>query len=215
MSDNFCVYLDAGHGGLDAKRQYVTAPSKMFKHSKGVFHGDGYFYEGVWNRVMVNRVAAKLSRLGIHNLIISHEYLDLSLDYRVNAANWYYRNYKKGVLISSHSNASGVGARGYEVYTTPGRTQSDTLAEMLWNQTQSLLGNRIQFRADMSDNDHDKESNFYILLKTVMPAILIEHLFFDNYDDAMLLMNDEIVELFAEAQVRAVIEFMNSVTVGA
>jgi N-acetylmuramoyl-L-alanine amidase len=39
-----------------------------------------------------------------------------------------------------------------------------------------------------------------------MPAILVEHLFFDNYEDAKLLMDDEIVERFAEAQVRTIIE---------
>jgi len=214
MTDNFCVYLDAGHGGLSPRGEYETAPSKMFKHSRGVFHGDGFFYEGVWNRVMVNRVAHKLTRLGISNIIISHEYLDLSLDYRVDTVNWYYRNYNKGVIISTHANASGVGARGYEIYTSPGRTQADMLAEFTWNQTQRLLGDRIQFRSDTSDGDHDKEVSFYILRKTVMPAILIEHLFFDNFDDAMLLMNEEIIELFAEAQVRAVIDFMNAVTVG-
>lgn len=43
-----------------------------------------------------------------------------------------------------------------------------------------------------------------------MPAILVEHLFFDNYEDALLLMDDEIVERFAEAEVRTVIDYMNS-----
>ena len=43
-----------------------------------------------------------------------------------------------------------------------------------------------------------------------MPAILIEHLFFDNYEDAKLLMDEEIQELFAEAQVRAIIEFLST-----
>ena len=65
-------------------------------------------------------------------------------------------------------------------------------------------------RADTSDNDHDKEARFFVLTRTVMPAMLVEHLFFDNYDDASLLMDDEIVERFAEAQVRTVINFMNS-----
>ncbi len=211
MKENFCVYLDAGHGGLDKEGKYVTAPSKMFEHSEGTFHKDGFFYEGVWNRLFTKLVAEKLNNLGIQNLIISHEYVDLSLQYRAATANWYYRNYKKGIFVSNHANASGVNARGFEVYTTPGTTKSDTLAEILWEEVKELLDDDISMRPDMSDNDHDKEARFYVLRKTIMPAILVEHLFFDNYKDALLLMNDRIVELFAEAQVRAIIRFMNKI----
>lgn len=212
MKDNFCVYLDAGHGALDKRGNYVTAPSKQFKHSRGTFHNNGWFYEGVWNRVVVDLVAKKLANLNIPYLMLSHEYLDYRLQYRADMANWYYKNYKKGVLISSHANASGGLARGFEVYTTPGRTKSDTLAEYIWEEAKDLLSGRIRFRSDDSDGDHDKEARFFILRKTVMPAVLVEHLFFDNYDDAQLLMDDEIVDLFAEMQVRAVLRFMNTVS---
>ena len=39
----------------------------------------------------------------------------------------------------------------------------------------------------MSDGDIDKESQFYVLRKTVCPAVLIENLFFDNRADFELL----------------------------
>ena len=211
MKENFCVYLDAGHGALDKSGDYVTAPSKQFKHSRGTFHGNGWFYEGVWNRVVVDLVAKKLANLGISYVLLSHKYLDYRLQYRADKANWYYKNYKKGVLLSSHANASGGVARGFEVYTTPGKTKSDTLAEYIWEEAKELLSDRIRFRPDRSDGDHDKEARFFILRKTVMPAVLIEHLFFDNYDDASLLMDDEIVDLFAEMQVRAILRFMENV----
>ena len=46
MEKDFLVFLDAGHGGVDAAGKYTTAPSKQFKHSKGTFHNeltmDGY-----------------------------------------------------------------------------------------------------------------------------------------------------------------------------
>ena len=160
---------------------------------------------------MTNRVAAKLTNLGISNIIVSHEYLDISLDYRVALANWYYRNFRKGIYISNHANASGSGAaRGFEVYTSPGVTASDKIAQFHWNNVKDLLGSRISMRSDTSDGDHDKEARFFVLTRTVMPAILVEHLFFDNFDDATLLMDDEIVERFAEAQVRTVINAINS-----
>lgn len=209
VKDNFCVFLDAGHGALDKNGNYVTAPSKQFEHTKGTFHKGKWFFEGVWNRVLTNRVAAKLSNLGIANIIVSHEYVDISLEYRVDLANWYHKNFKNGVYISNHSNAGGGAARGFELYTTPGKTASDEVAEMHWNNVKDLLGNRIAYRPDGSDGDSDREANFYVLKRTAMPAILVEHLFFDNYEDASLLMDDEIVERFAEAQVRTVIQYMN------
>ncbi len=210
MKEDFCVFLDAGHGGLDQKGNYVTAPSKQFEHSSGSFHKGGWFYEGVWNRILTNRVAAKLQGLGIPHIIVSHEYLDVSLQYRVDKANWYYKNYKKGVFISNHSNASGSHqARGFEVYTTPGVTKSDTVAEFHWENVKELMEDLISLRSDSSDGDHDKEARFFVLTRTAMPAILVEHLFFDNLADAKLLMDDEIVERFAEAQVRTAIDSMN------
>ena len=65
-------------------------------------------------------------------------------------------------------------------------------------------------RSDMSDGDHDKEANFYMLRKTVMPAILIEHLFFDNYRDALLMFDEDVIERFVEAQVRTIINYINT-----
>ena len=213
MLADYCVYLDAGHGAIDENGKYVTAPNKQFEHSKGTFHNGKWFYEGVWNRKLTNRVAAKLKNLGISHLIVSHEYLDLSLAYRVDVANWHHKNYKKGIFISNHANASGAhSARGFEVYTTPGTTKSDALAEMHWKNVDSLLGDKIKMRQGTSDGDQDKEANLYVIKYTSMPAMLVEHLFFDNYDDAMLLMDDEILEKFAEAQVRTIIDYFNSLS---
>ena len=202
------VFLDAGHGGLDRSGNYVTAPGKQFRHNRGTFHDDGWFYEGVWNRTLVLRVERKLHRLGIEYLPLHHEYLDLSLEQRVEKANWYHRNYQPGILVSTHANASvDHNGRGYELYTSPGITGADRLAEIHWIQTEKLLEDSITMRSDISDGDHDKEANFFILRRTLMPAILIEHLFFDNFADASLLFDEEIQELFAEAQVRTIIEY--------
>lgn len=204
---DLCIFLDAGHGSLDKNGNYVTAPSKQYEHAKGAFHKGRWFFEGVWNRTLTNRVASKLSQLGIPHLIVSHEYVDTSLEYRVELANWYHKNYKEGLYISNHANAGGGQARGFEVYTSPGQTASDTVAELHWKNVKDLLGDRITMRSDTSDGDYDKEARFYVLTKTAMPAILVEHLFFDNYDDAILLMDEEIIDRFAEAQVRTVLQF--------
>jgi len=210
MNDNFCVFLDAGHGGIDPEGNYTTAPSKQFRHQGGGFHDNGWFYEGVWNRKLMAVVQAKLQRLGIRFLPVYHDYLDFPLAYRVEQANWYYRNYRRGIFISAHANASGVNARGFELYTSPGVTTSDRIADYMWQEVEDLLDNRIRMRQDLSDGDHDKEARFYVLTRTVMPAILIEHLFFDNIYDARMLMDEEIIDRFAEAQVRMIIRYINT-----
>ena len=43
-----------------------------------------------------------------------------------------------------------------------------------------------------SDGDVDKEANFWVLAKTVMPAILSENFFMTNYDNChKYLMSEE------------------------
>jgi N-acetylmuramoyl-L-alanine amidase len=207
MVQDFLVFLDAGHGALDAAGNYVTAPSKQFKHRTGEFHKDGWFYEGVWNRTLTNRVAQKLRDLSIPYYMVSHDYVDISLEYRVDVANWLSRKVSKSLYISNHSNAGGGAARGFELYTSPGTTKSDQVADLHWDNVKELLSEKVtRFRDDRSDGDNDKEARFYVLTRTRMAAILVEHLFFDNIEDARLLMDDDVVERFAEAQVRTIIE---------
>jgi N-acetylmuramoyl-L-alanine amidase len=72
---------------------------------------------------------------------------------------------------------------------------------------ENLLGKEITMRSDLSDGDRDKEADYQIIRDTQMPAILIEHLFFDQYEDAVLLFREDFIERFAEAQVRALLDF--------
>lgn len=203
------VYLDAGHGGLaPGNGTYTTHPDKQFRHGNQSFHRFGWFYEGVWNRDMLVRVFKRLRALSIRTIIVSHAWQDTPLAQRTERANWYHKNWRPGILVSLHANASPThNARGYEVYTSPGPTSADLLAELHWQATRDLLGNRIRMRDDISDGDHDKEAQFWMLQKTVMPAILVEHLFFDQHEDAQLLMDETILDLFAEATVRAIVEY--------
>ena len=216
MFPNTIIFIDAGHGGLNRVGEYTTAPSKMFRHTRGTFHQGSTFFEGVWNRVLTNQVMRKLDRLGITYMPLHHDYLDNSLQHRVDMANWYARKFQRSLVISTHANAfSSHTARGFEIYTSPGTTESDKVASIHWNNVNSLRalyakGTSITMRTTPSGSEHDNEANFFILRKTNMPAILVEHLFFDNYDDAMLLMDDNIIDLFAEAQVRTIIEYFTA-----
>jgi N-acetylmuramoyl-L-alanine amidase len=72
-----------------------------------------------------------------------------------------------------------------------------------------ILVDSFAFRTDYaSDGDLDKESDFYVLRKTIAPAVLVEHGFFDNLEDATLLINKDIINRFANMYLRFAIKFM-------
>lgn len=208
----YTALLDAGHGGLDANGNYhCIAHGKMFKHDRKGFHRNGFFYEGHFNRIMELRVQDELRRLGIPFISIADPIIDLQLKDRVTKVNHYHNVFNgKCFVVSLHANASpNQKGRGYEVFTSRGETRSDRLASLHYHHVDALLGDKIKMRKDtFSDGDVDKEANFYILRRTKCPAILVEHLFFDNYDDAILLMDEEIQTTFAIATALACSDFI-------
>jgi len=220
----FIVFLDPGHGGLNPYKwsltsRYTTFPKKAFQHrhimpfpgeiKPQTFMGDGWFFEGVWNRWLVLRVRTMLKGLGIPYWDVADGYKDVPLKDRVTMANKLAKSHQHTLYISSHANASATHlARGYEVYSSPGNTASDQVAEWHTQWVAKLFGDKIKMRFDLSDSDHDKEARFYVLTQTKTPAILIEHLFFDNIHDAYLLMRDDVQESFAYAQVCTILRYI-------
>ena len=91
------------------------------------------------------------------------------------------------VFISIHSNAaSNPKAHGHEVFTSPGQTESDPLAEE-WHNQIDIQYPEIHKRTDFTDGDADKEAYYYVLTKTKSPAILIELGFHTNDDDVRMM----------------------------
>jgi N-acetylmuramoyl-L-alanine amidase len=202
--NKYCVYYDAGHGGINPQGLYTTAPSKMFEHTHGNFHKDSIFYEGVKNRIVANLVIDNLEKDNIKVIKVYHEYNDTPLSARVNTANTMFKAGTKGIYISEHSNATGDhSARGISVWTSEGQTQSDVLAEDFIKRLQLAhdnLGISRVMTDSKVDKDMDYEANFYVLKNTIMPSVLIENLFFDNYEDACMLMSEKYLTKYALLQ---------------
>lgn len=119
---------------------------------------------------------------------IVHETVDVPLAERARRVNEICARYgaTNVLLVSIHCNAAGNGewmsARGWSAYTSKGKTKSDELATMLYEEAeQNFAGQKI--RRDNSDGDPDWEENFYILVKTKCPAVLTENFFQDNKED--------------------------------
>lgn len=174
--------LDAGHGGLNPQtKNYVTPGKRMVKD-------DVTFYEGVNNRILVDMIAEamKVNRIDFVKLVDTWQ--DVSLSKRVQDAN----NLAKGrecVLISIHSDAAGNGkewhtASGISSFTSVGKTKSDTFAKFLhdelWKELSTLTKNR-----------GIRESDFYILKHTRMPAILLELGFHTHKSEVKLIQSNE------------------------
>lgn len=201
------VYLDAGHGALNPVTcEYTTAPAKMFEHVTEDFHEGKWFYEGVKNRDYVDRIYQILSDRG--NVIpvkVYHDWKDIHLRHRVNYINDGHSQLEnRGIFLSEHSNATVAhNARGFSIWTSPGQTLSDKLADKfmkMYKKTFQSVDNvtRVKSLEDLSDGDSDYEANFYVLANTYTPAVLTENLFFDQWDDAMILMNTQYKETYCE-----------------
>lgn len=200
---DFLLILDAGHGGVNPETgEYTTAPAKMWEHDVGEFHEGSKFYEGVFNRELAARVLEKAKRLHIPTVTTHDTFRDTPLSERVSKANFYHRVQPNSLFVSIHANASATHtARGTEVYTSPGETRADVYAMHYWSSLRDLFGKRSKIR--FREGHPDKEANFYVVTRTTMPALLVETLFFDNLDDALLLMQDDVQNIFAEAIIQA------------
>lgn len=114
---------------------------------------------------------------------------------RCNIAN----QFGADVFISIHANAAvSPQGKGMEVYTTKGLTGADPIAESIANAMQAAFPGLV-FRADLSDGDKDKEANYYVLVKTNMPAVLVELAFISNPTEEALLRSSDYQKKAAEA----------------
>ena len=205
----FCVILDAGHGGIDPKTgRYTTAPAKMWTHEATATEKEFVFHEGVFNRQVCRFLEEMLLRRGIPTYRTYHESNDVSLSTRVSVANAYFMEHSGAVLISIHGNAAAnEKAQGLEVFTSKGQTKSDVLAEHLIDCLAQELP-AMKMRKDTTDGDQDKEANFYILRKTKCPAVLSENGFFTNRSEAKLMMTVEYKKKIAQAHFDAVLRYL-------
>jgi N-acetylmuramoyl-L-alanine amidase len=217
------IYVDAGHGGNHPSTgAYMTNPRDgkryIFVDAAGKELLD--IREGVINRLIANEFCNLLQKEGFAFQKLYHDYLDRSNTERCLIANQDYQIQKvkgvKCILLSFHSNANGMimkgigdSAKGWSVWTTRGNTESDRFASIWFEKTKAMVGNQITYREDRSDGDADWEADFDILFHSLMPAVLVENLFFTNYQDALILNSAEYQKKSAQVALEAVKTFFN------
>lgn len=205
--------LDNGHGGVD-NGVYTSCPNYDESNPRTWYkmhvHSFGPLYEGEFNRQIVDRMAFMLSKLGIDYTVLVPECDDVILQDRVKRANNIYSRDKRCVFLSVHGNAFNGNAEGFEVFTSVGDTPADSIAEIFAEKMQEMFPEEVM-RWDLSDGDKDKEAHFYVLKNTRMPALLTENFFFDNSDQAILMMSEEGQQKIAQAHVNAILQIEKSI----
>lgn len=172
------ILLNNGHGSNTAGKRWS-------------FEGKT-FYEWESNRDTVKRVAKKLQALNIPYDIITPETIDIPLSTRAQRVNALCAKYgaKNCLLLSVHSNASQHhNASGISVWTSKGQTKSDEYAEIFYKTAKKYNPN-ARMLADLKDGDHDFEESFYMVRKTLCPAVLVESYFYDYKADFDYLMSE-------------------------
>lgn len=171
------VLIDNGHGS----------------NTPGKCSPDGRLREYAYTREIAERLVMELRKNGIDAERIVKEEIDVPLAERCRRANEYKAS--EAILVSIHCNAAGNGsdwmsARGWEAWTSVGKTKADKLATCLYEDAENCLPG-MNMRKDMADGDPNKESQFYILRHTNCPAVLTENLFQDNREDVEFLLSEE------------------------
>lgn len=181
------VQLDNGHGSDTAGKRSPVYP-------------EGQLFEWEFNRDIVKRIAFGLKKIGIKSHILVPELTDVPLFIRAKRSNK-LTSRNRSILISVHGNAGG--GTGIEVFTTPGLTNADLLAEEFAKSVMKNLPN-MKLRADMEDGDLDKEAKFQILTTTACPAILTENGFMDNHSDFLWMRSEAGRKKIAETHIDAI-----------
>ena len=170
--------LDAGHGGL-INGVYQT------KGKRSYFESIGNFYEGVYNREIVNKLVTMCKSNGVDFHILTPEQKDIKLSERIKREHAIYE--KGDVLISIHCDAfSKESANGFSTFSY---NYINNVSKALNKSFSDANGCELRNRGT-------RTANFFMLRKSKSKAVLIECGFMTNLKDVTYLKEnqDNIVE---------------------
>lgn len=168
------VLVDPGHGGRDS----------------GAVSGDGSLLE--------KHVVLKIARR-VDQLLVPHGAVEMSRDddtFLTLTERASMANVQDLDLLSIHCNAGG--GHGFEVFTSPEQTRSDSWATAVLKELAEEFPER-RIRSDFRDGDPDKEARFTVLTRTKRAAILVECGFVDTEEGEAFLRDPKNQERLAMA----------------
>ena len=176
------VVVDAGHGGRDV----------------------GATRNGIYEKDIVLAMSMQLGRIlqqmGYSVIYTRTEDIELDLEPRVAIA----EKARASAFVSVHVNALDAKAsqvNGVETYHAPGASLGKSLAEFVHE----------EILANTNANDRGvKSAQFHVILKTSMPAVLVETGFITNPSEATKLVDSAYQLRMADAIARGVDRFLKS-----
>ena len=178
------------------------------KNVAGKRSPDEKHFEYLWSRERCKSLEEKLKSKGYKVFWTSTSENEEGLLVRQARANNIASENGASLLISLHNDAFGNGwtdIRGYSVYTSKGKTKSDSFAELLmtnFGKDFPELKQRVSTPTQLS-----KEENFTVLMGTKYSAVLIEWLFQNNKEDVKLLSDSEYNNRFENCIVKTIEEW--------
>ena len=183
--------------------------------TKGKRSPDGKFLEYAYTREIARQVVTELKNKGYDAELLVPEEDDIPLSERVRRTNAYCQAFGKTnvILISIHVNAAGDGSKwmnatGWSCYTCKGQTESDRLATCLYDAAIKNFPDK-RIRTDFSDADSDWEEGFYILRKSLCPAVLTENFFMDKLSDRDYLQSEVGKQAIVDTHVEGIAEYLS------
>lgn len=180
------IAIDDGHGSETSGKRTPEFPDGTIMK------------ENEFNRAVADYLECELKEQGFSPAQVAPERYDVPLNIRTKRAN----QIDADLYISIHANAAGNGwgtANGIETYVhTNADMETVRIAEKIHSRLIAATG-----RKDRGV----KRSDFYVLRKTKMPAVLLECGFMTNMEEAKLLKSDHYRRKCAEAICRGICDF--------
>ena len=183
-------------------------------NTSGKCSPDKSLMEWKYNREICKRLRDIFKEYGWDSRLVVFEDFDISLSERAKRINNICDAYGSNnvLVIDVHVNAAGDGSKwengtGWECWTTVGQTNSDKLAEELYNAAKVYLPN-TKMRTDRIDGDMDKEKNFTVIYKANCPAVLTENLFMDNKKECEYLLSEEGKQAIVNLHVDGILKYI-------
>lgn len=181
---SYLVCIDPGHAKNTAGKRSFDEKLREYK----------------FNRHVAKRIVYHLERHGVKTMYSCNisSNADASLSSRCKKAN----DARADIYVSIHANAYGEDwneANGWEVFYCKGSEKGKKLADHISAASIPYLGLR--------DRGVKVTSEFTVLVKTTMPAVLIEHAFYTNKEECALLLSNEFREKCAIADAKGVLAY--------
>lgn len=194
-----CVYTKKEEEDKPVKKTVCLDPGHGPDTTNGSPDGSYKEQEFAWD--LYERITPLLEAQGVNVICTRTEDTKPSLTERATVAN----NAGADCFVSLHTNASGSGwseARGLELYTSSGpeTAERNVLAGHLLD---AFSAAGVTLWADAV-----KHELYTVLVKTNMPAVLIEYGFHTNREDVALLKDSAYRDKLAEATARGVCQWM-------